>query len=80
MQTQPETWGLQFGALFRVIRYVKEFRLALDRVYRLVPASSRSGRDFTNSGGAVVVVQHAAQALAPMDHPCASKMARFWPD
>ena len=34
---------------------------------------------FNNSGrGAVIVVQHAAQALAPLDHACVSKMARFW--
>ena len=36
---------------------------------------------FTNSGrGAVIVVQHATQALAPLDHACVSKMARFWAD
>ena len=38
-------------------------------------------RKFTrSSGSAVVVVQHAAQALAPLDHACFSKMARFWAD
>ncbi len=36
---------------------------------------------FTNSGrGAVIVVQHATQALTPLDHACVSKMGRFWAD
>ena len=40
-----------------------------------------TGRRFTESRcGAVVVVQHAAQALTPLDHACVSKMARFWAD
>ena len=29
---------------------------------------------------AVVVVQHAAQALPPLDFSCATKVARFWAD
>jgi hypothetical protein len=40
--------------------------------------SSWHRQNFTNSCGAVVVVQHAAQALAALDHDCVSKMARFW--
>ena len=37
-----------------------------------------TGRNSTPSGGAVLVVQHTAQALAPPDHTCFSKMAWFW--
>ena len=43
--------------------------------------ASWHGPKLTNSGrGAVIVVQHATQALAPLDHACVSKMARFWAD
>ena len=43
--------------------------------------ASWHGPKLTNSGrGAVIVVQHATQALAPLDHACISKMARFWAD
>jgi hypothetical protein len=36
---------------------------------------------FTDSGrGAVIIVQHAAHAPAPLDHACVSKVARFWAD
>src|SRR5260221_14313652 len=36
---------------------------------------------FTNSGrGAVIVAQHAAQALAPLDHARVSQLARFAAD
>ena len=38
-------------------------------------------REFYSSGsGAVVVVQHAAQALAPLDLTCVAEMARLWAD
>jgi hypothetical protein len=38
-------------------------------------------REFYNSGsGAVVVVQHAAQALAALDLTCVAEMARLWAD
>jgi len=48
---------------------------------RAPPSLRGTGPKFTNSGrGAVIVVQHAAQALAPLDHACVSKMARFWAD
>ena len=48
---------------------------------RAPPSLRGTGPKFTNSGrGAVIVVQHAAQALAPLDHACVSKMARFWVD
>ena len=41
--------------------------------------SIRPDRDFTDSGrDAVVVIQHAAQALAPLDYTGFSKMAHFW--
>src|ERR1700682_3973361 len=43
--------------------------------------ASWHGPKLTNSGrGAVIVVQHATQALAPLDTACVSKMARFWAD
>ena len=43
--------------------------------------ASWHGPKLTNSGrGAVIVVQHATQALAPLDDACISKMARFWAD
>src|SRR6266850_5543876 len=46
---------------------------------RAPPSLLGTCQSFTNSGrGAVIVVQHAAQALAPLDHACVSKMARFW--
>src|ERR1700693_4021749 len=44
------------------------------------PLGSSAGSLTRSSGSAVVVVQHAAQALAPLDHACFSKMARFWAD
>jgi hypothetical protein len=37
-------------------------------------------RNVTHSGGAIVVVQHSAQALAAMDDACFAKMFRFWAD
>ena len=43
--------------------------------------ASWHGPKITNSGcGAVIVVQHATQAPAPLDQACVSKMARFWAD
>jgi hypothetical protein len=43
--------------------------------------ASWHGPKLTYSGrGAVIVVQHATQALAPLDHACVSKMAGFWAD
>src|SRR5438128_12697370 len=43
--------------------------------------ASWHGPKLTNSGrGAVIVVQHATQPLAPLDHACVSKMARCWAD
>src|SRR6516165_8487661 len=50
------------------------------------PASSRSARwighspSFYSSGGTVVVVQHAAQALAAWNLACVAEMASFWTD
>ena len=39
------------------------------------------GPTFTNSGrGAVVVVQHAAQTLAPLDLTWVIEVVRFWAD
>ena len=41
--------------------------------------SIRTDRDFTGSGrDAVVVIQHASQALAPLDYTGFSKMAHCW--
>jgi hypothetical protein len=38
-------------------------------------------RDFTDSGRrAVVIVQHAAQALAALNHICVSNLSRFGDD
>jgi len=50
------------------------------------PASSRSARligiprSFYSSGGTVVVIQHAAQALAALNLACVAEMASFWTD
>ena len=41
---------------------------------------ARAGSECYPSGGAVVVVEPAAQALAPLDPTRASKMARFGVD
>ena len=66
--------GLSFS--FRTIRSAKDWRIYMRRHRFLAPCQS-----FTNSGrGAVIVVQHAAQALAPLDHACVSKKARCWAD
>ena len=69
--------GLSFS--FRMIRCAKDWlglgvsmrRHRFGAPAEVLPTSGRS---------AVVVVQHAAQTLAPMDHACGSKMARFWAD
>ena len=48
---------------------------------RAPPSLRGTGPKFTNSGrDAVIVVQHAAQTLTPLDHACVFKMARFWVD
>ena len=62
----------------RMIRYANDWR----GVCTCAPSSlgSTAGNLTRSSGSAVVVVQHAAQALAPLDHACVSKMARFWAD
>ena len=66
-------FGLSFS--FRMIRCAKDWRIYVRRHRFVAPPK------FTNSGrGAVIVVQHATQALAPLDHACVSKMARFWAD
>src|SRR6516165_733575 len=50
------------------------------------PASSRSARligiprSFYSSGGTVVVIQHAAQALAALNLAGVAEMASFWTD
>ena len=66
-------FGLSFS--FELIRCLKDRRLSVRR-HRFValPKLTNSGR------GAVIGVQHATQALAPLDHACVSKVARFWAD
>ena len=49
-------------------------KLALTHV--LQPSKST----YKSSGGAVVVVQHAAQTLASLDLARVTQMARFWAD
>jgi hypothetical protein len=54
---------------------------ALSRLGTQARLSIRTERDFKGSGRpAVVVVQHAAQALAPLDCTDFCKMAHFWAD
>jgi len=66
-------FGLSFS--FELIRCLKDWRTYVRR-HRLV-----AWAEAHNSGrGAVIVVQHATQALAPLDHACVSKVARFWAD
>src|SRR5712691_7321790 len=71
------------GLSFRMNRCTEELGLALGvsgvsvRRHRLVGTC----RSFTHSsGGAVVVVQHAAQALAPLDWSRGHKAPRPWND
>ena len=60
--------------------------LRVDPIARQWPANSCSATngispEFDSSGcGAVVVVQHAAQALAALDFTDTAEMARLWAD
>jgi hypothetical protein len=57
-----------------------EIRLSLGR-FGMGRHHCRQQDRFTESRrGAVVIVQQAAQALAPLDHACVSVMAHLWAD
>src|SRR5712691_10702208 len=66
----------------------RAFRCEFDATRsRLCPGRIYMGRQFgtgprftESRRGAVVVVQHAAQAPAPLDYACLSKMAHLWVD
>ena len=68
------------------ILWMAAFGVALFLFFACPPVRRRTVRaqvggirteSVTHSGGAVVIAQHAAQALPPMDDPCFSKMSRF---
>jgi hypothetical protein len=45
-----------------------------------VPSRRDTGVSPESCRGAIVVVERAAQALAPLDRACVSQMARLWAD
>jgi hypothetical protein len=86
-RVEPRLGGILGGSrecTGRVILPLERFDRANDWCWRLYARRDRLGNRSRNlaesGGGTVIVVQHAAQALAPLDHAGFPKLARFGTD